>query len=463
MHRHRSGFLAVLAAAAYAVMLLATAGIALARDDLRALWRLTLFYDLDEADSDGWLTSLFLQEIQDSPSWPRVAVLVAVGGLFAWALWQILRGPESGPRPPAGRGVRLLRWTLYAQVAIWLVYVVLPIWPWWAVVLELLLVIAAVVAFHRVLGPILGAGGLALFAGLTGGVLTLASEVFDALDWRAAERLVDSSRVASWATLIWTVLVLAGQWGDGRWRRSTVGYGIAVLAAPVGLAIVGIPLRNVGGVGFVYGEAVTASAAILTMVWIARSAHDLADSDSRQAPPRPAPLPLPARPLALAVTAWSSVAARVAACVLPVVPGLVNLAHDRVSWLTPRRFEEDLPGLWWAVEVAAGLGGAAVLVLVAAHRGTRRTFLAAVTALLVTAAAGLAGTALLIAGSSRRETDDGGFSLNAHSVQEMFVSGPEPVVSPLWLTAACLASAALLWWARTVRAVPLDHGHRLPA
>ena len=212
----------------------------------------------------------------------------------------------------------------------------MPAWPWWVVVLDMLVMLAVVVAFHSVLRPAVGLAGLALFAGVSTNVLVMAAEVFDVLDWRAAESIAGSADLIALTELIWMVMVLVAQWRDGRWQRATIGYGIASLIAPIVLVIAGIPLRFVSGPEYVYGEAVAGTAGVLWMIWMARSAHDLADPHSRPAPPRPLPLPLPARPHALAVTAWLTVAARLAACVVPIVPALVNLAaYGHLLWITP--------------------------------------------------------------------------------------------------------------------------------
>ena len=113
----------------------------------------------------------------------------------------------------------------------------------------------------------------------------------------------------------------------------------------------------------------------------------------------------------------------------------------------------------------------AVLVLIAAHRGTRRTFRVAMTALLLTAAAGVAAIAGMTAIVLFRAPLPGGYLPNGDALFGIDfnvpfgrVLGIDPqAMSPLWFTAACLLSAALLWWARTVRATPLDYGHRIPA
>ena len=184
----------MLVAGGYVVALAVAAVSALVSGDIGLLWRLTLFFELEEA-APGSLRRL-LSGADEGPSatWPKVLVLLAAGGLWAWALWQSLRGPVAGRRPAADRGVRLLRVALYAQVACWLAYVIVPVWPWWMSVLDVLTLLAVAVAFYPVLRPAMGLAGLALFAGVSTNVLMIVDEVFGALDWHAAGRMVELLR-----------------------------------------------------------------------------------------------------------------------------------------------------------------------------------------------------------------------------------------------------------------------------
>ncbi|MFI6499465.1 hypothetical protein [Nonomuraea typhae] len=456
MRRHRLGIPALLLAAGYMVTVVVAAVSALVSDDIGLLVRLTLFYEL-ETDPEPTLQQLLSSAASATVTWPKVIVLLAVGGMWAWALWQGLRGPVTGARPAADRNVRLLRVALYASVAVWLVYISVPEWPWWAAALEYLVMLGVAVAFCPLMRPIAGVAGLALFAGVTGNVLLITGEVLYALGWRAAERMLDSTALAAVTYTLWTILVLVVQWRDGRWRPATVRYGVAALLAPLAL-ILPLALLGIRGMS---GDAVDSVAGALTMIWLARSAHDLADPDSRPAPPRP-PLPLPARPYTHALTARLVVAAKVAACAVPLIPVLVNLSNGYVLWITaylPLRLVERLAGgvpavIWWIVEAAVGAGGLAVLVLVAACRGTRRAFRVAMTALLLTAAAGFAAAVGVIVLPLLRIDPfvvlRGG---DVYSVIRLFSRGWDmvPAASPLWFTLACLASAALLSWAHTMR------------
>ncbi|WP_188189803.1 hypothetical protein [Nonomuraea sp. SYSU D8015] len=87
------------------------------------------------------------------------------------------------------------------------------------------------------------------------------------------------------AALVWMVLVLRAQRHDDRWQRATVMYGIAALAVPFLLPLAGLLLVSVGNVP---ADAIPA-AETLMVIWLAGSAHELAD-------PRHQSTPLPTRP-----------------------------------------------------------------------------------------------------------------------------------------------------------------------
>ncbi len=440
------------------VTLVVAAVSALVGDDIRLLLRLTLFYEL-ETDTEPTLRQLLSGAATATATWPKVIVLLAAGGMWAWALWQGLRGPVKGARPAPDRDVRLLRVALYTSVAIWLVYIGVPEWPWWAAALEYLVMLGVAVAFYPLMRPTTGLAGLALFAGVTANVVLIVTEVFYALGWRAAERMLDSTALAAIAQVLWTVLVLVAQWRAGRWRPATVRYGVAALLVPPALILVGILPLAVLGIRGVYGDAVSSVEGALMMIWLARSAHDLADPDSRPAPPRPLPLPLPARPYTHAMTVRLVVAARVAACAVLLVPVLVNLSNGYLLWITAhvpmslvKRLGDVPPMIWWIFEAAVGAGGLAVLVLVAAHRGTLRAFRVAMTALFLTAGAGSAAVVGVVAMPLLRSDPflRGG---DVYSAVRFFSRGWDvvPAVSPLWFTVVCLVSAVLLSWARIMK------------
>ncbi|GAA3108005.1 hypothetical protein [Streptosporangium carneum] len=270
LRRHRFGVPALLVMSAYVVAVAVAAGVASSVGDLGVLWRLTLFSEMDE---------------DVAPTWPNALALVLAGTAWAWALWQSLRGPLAGPPPELDRDVRRLRVALYAAVASWLFYFFMSSWPWWVTVLDAAAMGAVVVLFHPVLArdPKHADRTRALGVLAYGGVAAL--EVLDVLGRPVPRGL---SLVCGLAGLFWTVLVLRAQRQDGRWRRTTVLYGVASLLLPVALWLVGWALIGADNAYYAVVETVDA----LAMVWLARSAHDLAD-------PRPQPaLPssLSARP-----------------------------------------------------------------------------------------------------------------------------------------------------------------------
>jgi hypothetical protein len=115
LRRHRFGVPALLITSVYVAAVAVAAVIALTAGDLGALWRLTLFTEVDE--------SVVV-------TWPNVLILLLAGMSWAWALWQILRGPLAGSPPELDRDARRLRVGLYVAVASWLFYFLMSSWPW---------------------------------------------------------------------------------------------------------------------------------------------------------------------------------------------------------------------------------------------------------------------------------------------------------------------------------------------
>jgi hypothetical protein len=269
--RRRLAVPALIITAVYVVALACAAVVAMATGDLGVLWWVALFTEADESVA---------------VTWPNVLVLVLAGTLWAWALWQSLRGPLAGPPPELDRYARWLRAALYVATASGLLYSLVPSWPWWTMLPNAVVMCVVMVLFWPVLGRGLGYGDRAWIAGVLafggyGGAAVI--EVLIALDWQVTNGLVLFCALAG---LIWTVLVLRAQWWDARWQRATVLYGIASLVVPFGFVLVG-PLLVI--VGNVYVDA-TAATGALAVIWLARSAHDLADPRPQPAPPSPSPL-----------------------------------------------------------------------------------------------------------------------------------------------------------------------------
>ncbi|WP_327583756.1 hypothetical protein OHA25_49330 [Nonomuraea sp. NBC_00507] len=269
--RYRLGIPALLITGVYVVALAVAAVIALTAGDLGALWRLTLF-----------------TEVSDSVAvtWPNVLILILAGLPWAWALWQSVRGPLAGPPPELDRNERRLRVALYAAAASSLLYAIAPAWPWWAAVIYAMVMWVVVLLFQPVLGRNLEFAEGARAAGVLayGGIAAI--EVLDVLDWPVPGWLAVICGVAG---LIWTVLVLRAQRHDSRWHGATVVYGIAALVVPFVFPLVGLLFALAGR--HISDDAAVAADALM-MIWLARSAHELADPRHQPAPPSP----LPAQP-----------------------------------------------------------------------------------------------------------------------------------------------------------------------
>ncbi|MEV4571218.1 hypothetical protein AB0K12_46355 [Nonomuraea sp. NPDC049419] len=420
MRRHRSAVPALLLTAAYVIAVAVAAGIALTGGDIGPLERLTVLKETD--DGDGGEPTL--RDVIAGMSRPSVSLLLAVGAVWSWTLWQSLRGPLRPPpgaaRHPAGRDERRLRLTLYVVAGTWVVYAAAPIWPWWAVVLDATVLAAVVVAFHPVLRQRWSLTGFALAAGLLGYVTTVAGEVFYAFGLHDWERAAQAAGLSGLVGTLWYVLVLAAQWRDGRWRRATVLYGVAAQVLPLLLIMfVALLPARIAGVDLAAYAVMDA----MTVIWLARSAHDLA------LPPAPSP----AGPPALAPEGPAPLVrfAGLAACVSVLSPPLVS---GDPLWLTrylpPHTVQsmigEPLSLLWRGFEAAVGLGGLAVVVLTAVLWRGRRLALAAL------AVTGLAGVSVVALAAATDRLTIG--------------------MSPLWFTAACAVAAPLLSWTHVLRA-----------
>ncbi|MEV4016897.1 hypothetical protein AB0J35_41030 [Nonomuraea angiospora] len=227
--------------------------IALTSGGLGMLWRLALFTPVDESTP---------------ATWPNVLVMLVAGLPCAWALWQCLRGPLAGPAPERDRAVRWLRIALYVAAAYGLIS---PLMSGWigGTILGAVVMVPLAALFPSVLGSSLRHAGQVRVMGFLsyGGViayLVLGLGGLRVADWLAL--------ICAGAALLWTILILRAQREDGRWTRSTVRYGIAGLVLP----FVSTPVAAVlGDLGTVYADA-TAALGVLSTIWLARSAHELA-------------------------------------------------------------------------------------------------------------------------------------------------------------------------------------------
>ncbi|MER5418232.1 hypothetical protein [Streptosporangium roseum] len=390
-------------------------------------------------------------------------VLVLAGGVQGWALWQILRGRVAGQDAGPDRHVRRLRRVLYVYLAIRLTFYLvffLPS-PWWVDIARDVVRLALVVLFHRVLdGTPRALRFVALAAGTLGVVGSIGEEVLDELDVRAVEQSFGLVRLSGWLWSLWMALILVAQARDGRWGRVTVWSG----AASMVLAFLVMPLAFdlVGGIGGFRDPAVTVifglsgAQAVLMLVWLARSAHDLAGPHAGAVPrrerPVPARAPLGRRPLP------------VAAVVLPLLPALAHLAHGLPFWIGPRgaiesafRMHVTGPGLllWLGFDLLIGVGGLAVLVLVAVTRRTRRLVRATACTLVIAAAVGAVTAVTARAAPDHTAADLSGgdmvFDYEGAQIYPDWMFTPDVEtgeiffgISPLWHSAAFIASAIIL-------------------
>ncbi|WP_344490626.1 hypothetical protein [Nonomuraea monospora] len=257
---------ALLVTALYVAALLITAALALTTGDLVPLWRLTVFAPMEEA-------------VETTPQ--NVATMLLIGAPWACALWLCLRGPRTGTPPELTAQEQRLRVALYAAAASWLLYPIAPGWPWWAMVLDSLLMLAVALLFAPVLGDGLEYAGVARIAG----VLAYGGGTVIAVTDELGVDLGLFTLACGLSQLIWMVLVLRAQRWDGRWPFVTYLYGITSLVLPMLVLAVGWMLVDAGSLYY----SLAAAAGVLMATWLAQSAHDLADPRNR--PVTPVPLP----------------------------------------------------------------------------------------------------------------------------------------------------------------------------
>ncbi|MGI5491311.1 hypothetical protein [Microtetraspora malaysiensis] len=435
MRRYRFGWFAASIAAAYTAAAVLFGVIALVTGDGGLLVRLLTYGD-ERGPSAGW----------------SVPFLVLIAVFHSWALWQILRGRQAGPVPTAGRAVRGLRVVLYLNVAFGLLDVVPVDVPWWAESAARLWWLVLVVLFSVVLrGTARVTAVFAAAAVALGELSWIGAEVADLFDIPVIGQIFGIARLYGLPWILGMALLLIAQAADGRWRRATVWAGFCSVAVPYLMAPFSIRFAFAwadGGVGPVMSGLATATA-LLSAVWQARSAHELAgpqmEPDARVA--RPGPASLRSRPLAVVAVA------------LPLLPLAVGLLDGTPPWpgtgisfgwtsYEPDGFPDLVPtALVSLVNIVAGVGVLSVLVLVAVLRRTLGLVRATMLVLLAAAAA-----EVVIALTAAVPRDDRWSSLQVwgdpnlmYSMSDGYLSGD----SRLWFGGAFAAAALLL-----VAAVP---------
>ncbi|MFB9720635.1 hypothetical protein [Planobispora longispora] len=441
--RYRFGRPAAFVAIGYMLTVLVAAVIALTDDD-RFLWRL-LFSDYRSGpreDPTGW----------------SVLLPVLAGGAQGWALWQILRGRVAGDRARPRGAVRWLRWALYANLVLHLLFYRFLDYPdaWWVNVCWSLLELALVLLFHRVLTgvsrplrfTVLAAGTFVMIA-------SIGAQVTGALGLDAAGEMFGHALLDGTSWTLWTVLLIVAQARDGRWGRTTVWAGVASLAMPLLIPSLLLGFHSPGEDSYpALVISIWAVSHIFTPVWLARSAHDLAGPDVGAVPGRRRPAPVRA-PLG-----WWPLP--VIAAVLPLLPALVGLDRGVPFWIGPRgvvgeHLSESPAQLWLYADFLVGIGGLALLALVVVVRRTRRLAWVTVCTLLLAAVVGVV-TALTTPPDPEYAIGSGGPVVRNISLG---YGGPEMYpdwvfaseagggsgflgISPLWHSAAFAVSALIL-------------------
>ncbi|NUW36008.1 hypothetical protein HTZ77_32000 [Nonomuraea sp. SMC257] len=444
MRRHRFGRIAALIALGHLAAVVVLGVLALTTDQGDLLWTA-----VTRESGSPW----FFGPGEDTltVSWRLALVLVLVGALQSWALWQVLRGRVRGELTDRGRAVGLLRLALYLGVGYSLITIPLIAatgghWLWSVTGVASGLVRLAVVGLFFLVLRDTASRGLRLFslvAGTVACVSGIGTEITDAFGLYSAEQVFTLAGGYGHVWLAWSVSILVAQARDPRWSAATVRTGVV---AQVMFVLMPSGVVSFGGNGFpdvlmVY--TLLGAASVFGLVWDARTAHELAN-----------PLPGPGRgraPARLRARWWPAAAAAV---VLPAVPAAVNLARGRYHWIGPRGVIEQFVRVeggswdaltWLALDVFVGVGGPALLVLLAVLRRTRGAVRFTTPALTVAAAVGFVSALT----ATPLPEDFGDLYEGAQMYpDELFAPGKGGEVfvgiSPSWYGAALLASALLL-------------------
>lgn len=443
MRHYRFGRVAALFALGHLAVVGVLGALALTTDHGGSLWTVVVHHPFFPGDEDAF-----------SVPWGLTVAVMLVGAVQAWALWQVLRGRARGEPTHRGGCVGLLRLALYLQVGVGiatlagvaLIVAAEAYWVWTVTGIVSGLVQAAVVwLFFLVLRDVVSRG-LRLFS-LVAGVLACVSDlgqsVTDVLGLDTAVFTLAGGY--GYVGQAWAVSILVAQAGDTRWSAATIRIGV--------VAQVMTFLQPGGIMSFTsYGDVPWAMAvytllgavSVFGLVWKARTAHELAN---------PLPQPVQGRRPARAEARWWPVAA--VAVVLPLVPAAVNLAHGRYLWIGPRGAIENavraeaggtLALTWFHLDVFVGVGGPALLLLVAVLRRTRRLLRSTTLTLTVAAAVGFVSALT----TTPVPADSGDFFYEGLQIypEGLFTQDRDGElffgISPSWYGAALLASALLL-------------------
>ncbi|MEV4380777.1 hypothetical protein [Streptosporangium sp. NPDC049644] len=446
MRRYRFGRIAALIALGYLVVVAVLGAFALSTDRGDVLWTV-----VTRDSGMNWFRDLSGEAFTVSRG--PALVLILIGALQAWALWQVLRGRARGELTHRGRKVGLLRLALYLGVGYGLLIIVgaplilaLEIYWLWSVtgIVSGFVQLAIVWLFFLVLRDIVSRR-LRLFSLVVGSIAYLSGigqEIAAAFDLGAVAQILTLAEGYGWPA--WSVSILTAQARDPRWSAATVRIGVISqvmsVLQPNGFV-------SFGGTGFpdiIMVYTLLGAASVLGLVWSARTAHELAN---------PVPRPVPRQAPARSAARWWPLPA--VAVVLPLIPAAVNLAYGRYHWIGPRgaieRFVRVDGGsehalTWLVLDVFVGVGGPALLILAAVLRRTRPLVRFTTPALAIAAAVGFVSAVTATPGSE----DFGDFFYEGTQIypEGLFTQGKNGEtffgISPLWYSAALLASALLL-------------------
>ncbi|MGJ6967114.1 hypothetical protein ACSDR0_34885 [Streptosporangium sp. G11] len=250
----------------YLVSAAVAAVVGVVTDDIEAFWLAVVWSPQDES----------FQDFPDDGSSGGAPGLIPLLVLKAWMLWQVFTVVSREGRL-ADRRVIWLRCLLYLAVA-GLLILWLPIGSIPGVLGEIIgLVVWGPIQVLFVL-ILTGASGRFRAVALIFAGLSLVAMVVSALEEISGVLMPRMLLFLGVAALAWQVMILIGQREDGRWSAATVTIGrialLLSLATPlIGIAAHLLPLLTPLVLGQLVGEF-----NVFNTVWLARSAHELAES-----------------------------------------------------------------------------------------------------------------------------------------------------------------------------------------
>ncbi|MFD8562344.1 hypothetical protein ACFV1N_34130 [Streptosporangium canum] len=447
MRRYRFGRIAALIALGYLAVVAVLGAFALTTDRGDLLWKV-----VTRDSGMGWFPGI--EDDIRTVSWGLTVVLIIIGALQAWALWQVLRGRARGELTHRGRKVGLLRLALYLGIGYSLISIagtpLIHAWKiyWvWSVtdIASGSVQLAIVWLFFPVLRDTVS-NRLRLFSLIVGTIAImseLGQEITDLFDLHSAEQILTLAGGYGYVWLAWSVSILIAQAKDPRWSAATVRIGVIAQAVSVLQPSGTVSFGGSGFPGIFTVYTLLGAVSVFGLVWHARIAHELT-----------APLPQPDAghvPVRPAARWWPPAAVAIA---LPLIPAAVNLAHGKYLWIGPRGVIEQFVRMnggsgnaltWLVLDVFVGVGGPALLILAAVLRRTRRTLRFTTLTLTVAAAVGFASA--LTATPVPEDFD--GFYEGAQIYPESLFTQKHAGeiflgISPAWYSTALLASALLL-------------------